>query len=111
MSESQATIGHFDVAGPELELLSIFYGSVFGWEVASRGPGYAQVSSPGLNGAITEAPQSSITVGVVVADLDSALARAVHAGGTVIMPATDNGWVTKAQIQDPAGNVLTLIQK
>jgi hypothetical protein len=26
------------------------------------------------------------------------------------MPATDNGWVHKAQVRDPAGNLLTLIQ-
>jgi len=26
------------------------------------------------------------------------------------MPATDNGWVTKAQVSDPAGNLVTLIQ-
>jgi hypothetical protein len=26
------------------------------------------------------------------------------------MPPTDNGWVVKAQIRDPAGNLLTLIQ-
>jgi hypothetical protein len=24
---------------------------------------------------------------------------------------TDNGWVRKAQVRDPAGNILTLIQK
>ncbi len=111
MSENQAIIGHFDVAGPELDTLSAFYSSLFGWEVASRGPGYAQVSTPGLGGAITESPEPSITIGVVVADLADALARAAREGGAVVMPATDNGWVTKAQVQDPAGNVLTLIQK
>jgi hypothetical protein len=26
------------------------------------------------------------------------------------MPPTDNGWVTKAQVTDPAGNIVTLIQ-
>ena len=111
MSETQATIGHFDVAGPDLEALATFYGSVFSWEVASRGPGYSQVSTPGLNGAIAESAQGSLTLGVVVVDLDDALTRAAEAGGAVVMPATDNGWVTKAQVRDPAGNVLTLIQR
>ncbi|WP_170131665.1 VOC family protein [Quadrisphaera granulorum] len=110
-------IGHFDVLGPELGPLAAFYGSVFGWEVSSRGPGYAQVSTPGrggasgLRGAITEAPDASLTLGVVVADLAAALARAEAAGGSVAMPATDNGWVTRAQVRDPAGNLLTLIQQ
>jgi predicted enzyme related to lactoylglutathione lyase len=31
-------------------------------------------------------------------------------GGKVLLPKTDNGWVKKAQIADPAGNALTLIQ-
>jgi len=26
------------------------------------------------------------------------------------MPPTDNGWVAKAQLQDPAGNLVNLIQ-
>jgi hypothetical protein len=35
----------------------------------------------------------------------------VAEGGDVVMPVTDNGWVRKAQVRDPAGNILTLIQK
>ena len=27
------------------------------------------------------------------------------------MPPTDNGWVVKAQVRDPAGNTLTLIEQ
>jgi predicted enzyme related to lactoylglutathione lyase len=47
---------------------------------------------------------------VVVPDLSSALAAAEGAGGSIVMPATDNGWVVKGQIVDPAGNQVTLIQ-
>lgn len=46
-----------------------------------------------------------------VANLDSAISEAEELGGSVVMPPTDNGWVTKAQVADPAGNVLTLIQQ
>jgi predicted enzyme related to lactoylglutathione lyase len=28
-----------------------------------------------------------------------------------VMPVTDNGWVRKAQVADPAGNIITLIQE
>ncbi|MDQ1130701.1 VOC family protein [Microbacterium sp. SORGH_AS_0888] len=111
MSDKQAVIGHFDVTGPELDRLSAFYGTVFGWDVTSRGPGYAQVSTPQLNGALAETPEASLTIGVIVVDLDEALEKAVQAGGSVVMPATDNGWVTKATVLDPAGNAVTLIQK
>ena len=39
-----------------------------------------------------------------------ALELAEAKGGSVAMPVVDNGWVKKAQVRDPAGNLLTLIQ-
>jgi predicted enzyme related to lactoylglutathione lyase len=104
--------GHFDIAGPDLAPLAGFYGALFGWDVTPRGPGYAMVATPegSPNGAIVETPEASLTIGVVVPDLDAALATAATEGGRVVLPTVDNGWVKKAQIADPAGNVLTLIQ-
>ena len=46
----------------------------------------------------------------MVQELDAAVACAVAAGGAVVRPITDNGWVKKAQVTDPAGNFLTLIR-
>jgi predicted enzyme related to lactoylglutathione lyase len=104
-------IVHFDISGPNDERLRSFYADVFGWEVNPKGPGYALVtSSGGLRGALVEAEQASVTLGVSVADLDAAVEHAVAHGGAVVMPATNNGWVTKAQVTDPAGNLVTLIQ-
>jgi predicted enzyme related to lactoylglutathione lyase len=104
--------GHFDIAGPELAPLANFYSKLFGWDVRPQGPGYAMVATPegGPNGAIVETPEASLVFGVVVPDLDRALTLAVAEGGAVTLPRTDNGWVKKAQIADPAGNALTLIQ-
>jgi predicted enzyme related to lactoylglutathione lyase len=106
-------IAHFDVAGPDEEGLRRFYAGVFGWEIDVRGPGYALVRTPdgSPDGAIGEAEAPSLTVGVAVPDLEGALRAAEQAGGTVTMPATDNGWVVKAQVADPAGNLVTLIQR
>ena len=103
-------IGHFDVAGPDIGALQPFYEGVFGWAVETMGPGYAQVHSPGLDGALVESPAASLTVGVVVPDLDGALETAIERGGSVVMPKTDNGFVVKGQVADPAGNRITLIQ-
>jgi predicted enzyme related to lactoylglutathione lyase len=105
-------IGHFDVAGPALAPLKGFYAGVFGWDVDVMGPGYALVRTPdgAVDGALVEAPDASITIGVVVPDLDRALEAAVQRGGEVVMPRTDNGFVVKGQVADPAGNVVTLIQ-
>ena len=105
-------IGHFDVAGPDFAALSGFYAGVLGWQVTPRGPGYAMLTTPegGPNGALVEAEAASLTLGVVVPDLDKALRAAEAQGGAVAMPVVDNGWVKKAQVRDPAGNLLTLIQ-
>lgn len=106
-------IGHFDIAGPDPEALQRFYAGVFGWAVAEQGPGYALVGTPAgaPDGAVLEAEEASITIGVVVPDLDRALADAEAGGGQVVMPATHNGWVVKAQVADPAGNLVTLIAR
>lgn len=105
-------VGHFDVAGPDLGALAPFYAGVFGWDVQPRGPGYAQLQTPAgsANGALVEQEQPAVTLGIVVPDLAAALGDAQRLGGSVAMPATDNGWVHKAQVRDPAGNLLTLIQ-
>lgn len=111
-TQTASSIGHFDVAGPDLERLGPFYTGVFGWQIAPRGPGYAQLQTPAdsPNGALVEQADASVTLGIVVPDLAHALAQAEATGGRVEMPATDNGWVRKAQVRDPAGNLLTLIQ-
>ena len=105
-------IGHFDVTGPDLAALSPFYAQVFGWTVVPRGPGYAMLQTPPgtVQGALVEQPEAAITVGIVVPDLAAALARAKAQGGSVAMPITDNGWVRKAQLRDPAGNLWTVIE-
>jgi predicted enzyme related to lactoylglutathione lyase len=64
-----------------------------------------------LRGSLVDAVAPQVALGVAVADLDSAVAEAERLGGSVVMPPTDNGWVVKAQVTDPAGNVLTLIQQ
>lgn len=111
-AHSMNGIGHFDVSGPDIEALRTFYAGVFDWDVALRGPGYAMVATPegGPDGALVEAESGALTVGVVVPDLNKALLAAEQRGGTVAMPVLDNGWVKKAQVRDPAGNLLTLIQ-
>jgi predicted enzyme related to lactoylglutathione lyase len=111
MTPTPSAVAHFDVMCPEPELLHTFYADVFGWEVDPRGPGYALVHTPGdaPDGAIVEAEHAELTIGIVVRDLDAAVAAAVERGGTVVMPPTDNGWVVKAQVADPAGNRLSLI--
>jgi len=109
----QSPVVHFDITGPNEKEQHLFYAALLGWRVDAKGPGYALVQTPdgGPNGALIDAETASVAIGVAVADLDAALAHAVELGGSVLMPRTDNGWVVKAQVADPAGNVLTLIQQ
>ena len=106
-------IVHFDIAGSAEPEQHRFYAGLFGWEVAPQGPGYALVSTPdgSPNGALVEAEQPGVTIGIAVDDLAVAVERAVSLGGKVTMTPTDNGWVVKAQVSDPSGNVITLIQR
>ncbi len=105
-------LAHFDITGADGTQLGAFYHAVFGWKIQSKGPGYASIATPkgSPDGAVVEMEKSGITLGIVVENLDAALSRAEVAGGSVVMPITDNGWVKKAQIADMAGNIVTLIQ-
>jgi predicted enzyme related to lactoylglutathione lyase len=105
-------IVHIDIAGPDEAAQHRFYAELFGWTVEPKGPGYALLRTPdgSPDGALVEAETGSVTFGVAVADLADAVARAGALGATVVMPPTDNGWVVKAQVCDPAGNLVTLLQ-
>jgi predicted enzyme related to lactoylglutathione lyase len=105
-------IGHVDIAGPNISALMPFYEQVFGWTVTPRGPGYAMLQTPAgsANGALVELAEPAVTLGVVVPSLADVLTAAQRHGGTVAMPVIDNGWVKKAQLRDPAGNLWTLIE-
>ncbi len=105
-------VAHFDIAGDEVATLGRFYSSLFNWKIDSKGPGYALIETPdgGPNGAIVEAEQSGLTLGIAVQNLTAMLDKVEATGGKIVMPVTDNGWVKKAQIADPAGTVVTLIE-
>ena len=104
-------IVHFEFAGPDEAALHRFYGDLFDWPVSAMGPGYATVETPdgSPNGALREAETAEFAIRVQVNDLDAAVANGVELGGSIVMPPTDNGYVKKAQLADPAGNLITLI--
>lgn len=106
------SVVHFEVAGPNESTLKDFYQEVLSWTLEPMGPGYTLLRTPpgSPDGAIREAEEPGLSVGVAVLDLDASLRKATGSGGNIVMPATDNGYVRKGQIADPAGNVITLIE-
>ena len=101
---------HFEIVGPDDQALVAFYHHLLGWPTDHRGPGYTLVRpEDGPSGAIIESAENRVTLGVTVTDVQATVARAADLGGEVLMPPTDNGWVTKALIADPAGNTISLI--
>ena len=106
-----AEIAHFEIAGPDDQALATFYEQLLSWPVDQRGPGYTLLRPEvGPGGAVIEAEHPRVTLGVTVANLRQVVDRVEALGGQVLMPPTDNGWVTKALVRDPAGNELSLIQ-
>jgi predicted enzyme related to lactoylglutathione lyase len=108
-----AEIAHFDLFGPDDADLQRFYAQALGWEVDAKGPGYALVRTPGdgPDGALVSGENAGLILGVAVDDIEATVAAVVAAGGTVDTHPTNNGWVTKALVRDPAGNRLSLIQR
>jgi predicted enzyme related to lactoylglutathione lyase len=106
-----AKLAHFEITAPDDTALVSFYADLLGWPTDSKGPGYTLVQPDGgPGGAIVGAAEARVVLGVTVDDLDGVVTRATQLGGTVMMPATDNGWVVKALIRDPAGNLISLIE-
>ena len=105
-----ARIAHFEIQGPNDEQTAAFYRDLLDWPIDPRGPGYTLIDDDaGLGGAIADTTESRVVLGVTVPDLIGTVARVAELGGEVLMPPTDNGWVTKALVADPDGNQLSLI--
>jgi predicted enzyme related to lactoylglutathione lyase len=82
---------HWQMLSANPDKAADFYGGLFDWQVsASNGLGYREVTTGGpVDGGIWPAPPGApeaVQIYVEVADIDTALARAVELGGSVIMP-------------------------
>ncbi|MGW7824910.1 hypothetical protein ACWGLF_44410 [Streptomyces puniciscabiei] len=82
---------HSDIRDSRERNLNRVYRDLSNWQVDSKGPDCAPARSRG-------------TLEAAIIDTERLL------GDTVTMPPTDNGWAAKAQVQDPVGDVLNLIQ-
>ncbi|HYP47118.1 MAG TPA: VOC family protein [Thermoleophilaceae bacterium] len=111
-----AAVVHFEVIGKDFETMKRFYGGLFEWQLEPAGPAdYALVEPQegGIGGGVGAAGERGygVTVYAQVPDLDAALARAEELGGTRVMPPTEvSDTVRVAQLKDPEGHLIGLIQ-
>jgi predicted enzyme related to lactoylglutathione lyase len=110
---------HFEIRGQDPARLREFYTELFGWEINADNPlGYGFIApgiggpEAGVGGGIAPSDQARVLVFVQVADLGESLRRAEELGGRKVMDPFDapNG-PTIAQIADPEGNYVGLVQQ
>ena len=118
MSDWPRPVVAFQIQAKDLEKQKSFYSEMFDWDLEQT-EGLPFLSIPagkgppenGIGGILSQADNSAIVIYIQVANLADSLAKAEQLGGKVTLPSTDvpNG-PTIAQIEDPEGNLVGLIQ-
>jgi uncharacterized protein len=112
---------HFEITGKDCARLQSYYSDLFGWQIdADNLLGYGSVTreanaeGAGIGGGIGGVPPGvpgHVTVYVEVADVEAALTKAEHLGGTRILgPAEVTAGVELGLFKDPEGNLLGLLK-
>lgn len=109
---------HFDLAGPEAELTTKFYGELFGWHIQSMPVPQGTYNlidthaGTGINGGIMQSrdQQPFVTVYAEVDDIQATLDKAEKLGAKTVVPVTAMEMVTFALFADPDGNVIGLVK-
>jgi predicted enzyme related to lactoylglutathione lyase len=107
----------FQIRGRDATKLAEFYKAMFGWEMRTDNPlGVAFITTgpggPGAQAGTIFPGDPRVLIFVQVADLRASLERAVELGGQRLQEPFDvpNG-PTIAQIADPEGNHIGLVQQ
>lgn len=112
-------IVRFEIIGRDAPRLQAFYRDLFDWKIDAAGGaetgfyGMVDGDSSTVAGGIGQSPsgETRLTVYVQVPDLVEAIENAAKLGGDVALPPTQvPGGPRLAQIQDPDGNLIGLIE-
>ena len=109
-------ICYLEIPASDVDASAAFYEAAFGWSLRRRGDGeiafddaVGEVSGTWVTGREPQRP--GITVHIMVADVNAAVARIVERGGEVVTPVTALGeGEAYATFRDPAGNELGVYQ-
>lgn len=111
-------IMHFEIASPNLERATEFYGELFDWVVGEEqmdGYRLVQTAEGSIGGGLLRAPEGVfpyVTVYVGVEDLRASLQEVEELGGKVIVePTPIRGFGTFAMFQDPDGAMMGLFEE
>jgi predicted enzyme related to lactoylglutathione lyase len=110
---------HFEIRAREPDRLRTFYAELFNWQIESReGMPVAFIGAgeggpeQGVGGAIVPSAAPGFSIYVQVADLKESLRKAEELGGAAAAQPLDvPGGPTIAQIRDPEGNLVGLVQQ
>ena len=110
----------FEIHAKDQDRMAAFYREMFEWSIApGQIPGFLSIEHgigappEGISGIIAPASdQAGVSLVIQVADLKDSLAQAEELGGRAVMQPIDvpNG-PTVARIEDPEGNVISLVQQ
>jgi uncharacterized protein len=115
---SENPIVHWELMGADGEALKGFYTSIFDWQLSAvdNVPNYFMVGAgeTGVGGAVgqgNEKMPNYNTIYVQVESIDESLGKIAANGGSTVAPRTEiPGTVTFALFNDPAGNLVGLVE-
>jgi predicted enzyme related to lactoylglutathione lyase len=110
------SVVHWEVQARDPSAQQRFFGDLFGWNVDANNPqnyGMVNPAGPGsigggIGGTMDDTPRAIFYVQVpsIVDTLD----KAATMGGATVMPRTDIGMIVMAQLRDPEGNIIGLVE-
>ena len=115
---------HFEVIGKDADKLQSYYGELFGWQMNADNPmkygmvareGNVNAEGAGIGGGVGGGMPNydgHVTFYVEVPDIEEALQKAEHLGGTRVMgPASPEGaQVELGQFTDPEGHLIGVVK-
>jgi predicted enzyme related to lactoylglutathione lyase len=110
-------ICYIEIPAADIAASAAFYSRAFGWRIRQRGDGSTAfddtVNEVSGSWVLDRAPASvpGLTVHIMVADINAAIAAVEAAGGTIVQPVDENHPEVYALFRDIAGNVLGIYQQ
>jgi hypothetical protein len=119
MEDWERPVVAFEIRGRDNARMRDFYRELFNWNIADGPlPNVAQVKPgiggpiEGVGGILLQADEPAVLIYVQVANLKESMTKAELLGGSrVLEPLDIPAGPTIAQIRDPEGNLLGLIQQ